>query len=62
MILHSEIRGHVLTPFLVWVKIIKMDQSVIRRLLHCTNRKVPMKVGRWRLVPMEGDDWQKGFS
>ena len=47
-----------LTSFLVWVKIIEIGQSVIGRLLHCTNRKVPMKISRWRLVPMEDDDRQ----
>jgi len=45
MILYSKIWGHVLTLFLVWVKIIKMDQSAIGKLLYCTNRKVPMKIG-----------------
>ena len=55
MISYSEIGGHVLM-----VRIIDMDQSAIGRLLHCTNRKVPMKISRWTLVPMEGDDPQEG--
>ena len=53
MILYSEIVEHVLMPFLVWGKIIEVDQSAIGKLLYCTNRKVPTKISRWRLVPME---------
>jgi len=34
----------VLTPFLTRVKIIKVDQSVIGKLLRCTNEKVPMRI------------------
>jgi len=38
------------------VKIVKMDQSVVGKLLHYTSRKVSMRISRWRLLPMKGDD------
>ena len=46
MILYSKIRGHVLTPFLIRVRIIEKDQSTIGRLLYYANRKVPMGISR----------------
>ena len=42
---------------------IKMDRSAIGKLLRYTNEKVPMRISRWRAVPMENDDrWRNSLS
>jgi hypothetical protein len=50
------LKRKLLALLLARVKIIRVDQSAVGKLMYCTNRKVPMKISRWRFLPMRGGD------
>jgi len=52
MIVYSEIGGHVLTPFF---NMGEGDQLVAEKMLYY-NRKMPIRINQWRVVPIEDGD------